>query len=169
MLNFGKIFRVSFKRMGAQTSLAVQWLILPSKAGASSIPGQRGKIPHASWPKTSNIKQKQYCKKFNKNFKMVHLKKKSFKNIYSVILEYRVLYISVMITLLFTLIKSSKFLPVYKLLFFFLSFTDCSLLKFPNIVVLFFHTSQFISVRFCCVYFEALLLGEHKFETFISV
>ena len=100
---------------------------------------------------------------------MVHLKKKSFKNIYSVILEYRVLYISVMITLLFTLIKSSKFLPVYKLLFFFLSFTDCSLLKFPNIVVLFFHTSQFISVRFCCVYFEALLLGEHKFETFISV
>ena len=78
MLNFGKIFRVNFKRMGAQTSLAVQWLILPSKAGVSSIPGQRGKIPHASWPKTSNIKQKQYCKKFNKNFKNGSSQKKIF-------------------------------------------------------------------------------------------
>ena len=43
---------------------------LPSNAGgASSIPGQGGKIPHALWPKNENIKQKQYCKKFNKDFK----------------------------------------------------------------------------------------------------
>ena len=43
--------------------------ILPSKVGASSIPGQRRKISHASWPKNSNIKEKQYCNKFNKDFK----------------------------------------------------------------------------------------------------
>ena len=37
--------------------------------GVSSIPGQGAKIPHASWPKNQNIKQKQYCNKFNKEFK----------------------------------------------------------------------------------------------------
>ena len=36
-----------------------------------SIPGQGAKIPHASWPKTQNIKQKQYCNKFNKDFKKI--------------------------------------------------------------------------------------------------
>ena len=44
--------------------------ILPSHAtGSGSIPGQEAKIPHASWPKNQNIKQKQYCSKFNKHFK----------------------------------------------------------------------------------------------------
>ena len=33
---------------------------LPSNAGGvGSIPGQEAKIPHASWPKNQNIKQKQ--------------------------------------------------------------------------------------------------------------
>ena len=42
----------------------------PSNAeGAGSIPGQEAKIPHASQPKNQNIKQKQYCNKFNKDFK----------------------------------------------------------------------------------------------------
>ena len=42
----------------------------PSNAGgAGSIPGWGAKIPHASWPKNQNIKQKQYCNKFNKDFK----------------------------------------------------------------------------------------------------
>ena len=42
----------------------------PSNAGGmGSIPGLGAKIPHASWPKTQNIKQKQYCNKFNKDFK----------------------------------------------------------------------------------------------------
>ena len=42
----------------------------PSNAGsAGSIPGQGIKIPHASRPKHQNIKQKQYCNKFNKDFK----------------------------------------------------------------------------------------------------
>ena len=43
----------------------------PSNAGAvGSIPGQRAKIPHALWPKNQkNMKQKQYCNKFNKDFK----------------------------------------------------------------------------------------------------
>ena len=34
-----------------------------------SIPGQGAKIPHASQPKNQNIKQKQYCNKFNKDLK----------------------------------------------------------------------------------------------------
>ena len=38
------------------------------------IPGQGTKIPHALWPKNQNIKQKQYCYKFNKDFKNGHQK-----------------------------------------------------------------------------------------------
>ena len=55
---------------------------LPSNAGgAGSIPGQGANIPHASGPKkkNQNIKQKQYCNKFNKDFKKKngpHQKKK---------------------------------------------------------------------------------------------
>ena len=42
----------------------------PSNAGGVGlIPGQGAKIPHASTPKSQNIKQKQYCNKFNKDFK----------------------------------------------------------------------------------------------------
>ena len=42
----------------------------PSNVGdAGSRPGQGAKILHASWPKTQNIKQKQYCNKFNKDLK----------------------------------------------------------------------------------------------------
>ena len=41
-----------------------------SNAGcAGSIPGRRAKISHALEPKNQNIKQKQYCNKFNKDFK----------------------------------------------------------------------------------------------------
>ena len=52
--------------------------ISPSSAGSvGSIPGQGVKIPHTSWPKNKNIKQKQYCHKFNKDFKKgPHQKKK---------------------------------------------------------------------------------------------
>ena len=42
----------------------------PSNAGSMSrIPGWGAKIPHTSWLKNQNIKQKQYCNKFNKDFK----------------------------------------------------------------------------------------------------
>ena len=48
---------------------------LPSSAGdAGVIPGPGSKIPHLK-PKNQNIKQKQYCNTFNKDFKMVHIKK----------------------------------------------------------------------------------------------
>ena len=40
-----------------------------SAGGAGLIPGQGAKIPHASQPKHQNIKQKQYCNRFNKDFK----------------------------------------------------------------------------------------------------
>ena len=45
--------------------------ISPSNAGvAGLIPGQGTKIPHASQPKTQNIKQKkQCCNKFSKDLK----------------------------------------------------------------------------------------------------
>ena len=38
---------------------------------AGLIPGQGAKIPHASWPKTQNIKQKQHFNKFNTDFKKI--------------------------------------------------------------------------------------------------
>ena len=42
---------------------------LPSSAGgAGSIPGREAEIPCALEPKNQNIKQKQYCNKFNKDF-----------------------------------------------------------------------------------------------------
>ena len=42
----------------------------PSNAGGVGlIPGRGIKIIHASRTKTPNIKQKQYCSKFNKDFK----------------------------------------------------------------------------------------------------
>ena len=48
---------------------------LPSKEGGTGyIPGRGVKIPHALRPKTQNIKQKQYCNKFNKDL-MIHIKK----------------------------------------------------------------------------------------------
>ena len=52
----------------------------PSNAGvAGSISGQGAKIPHASRPKNQNVKQKQYCNKFDKDLKIVHIKKKKKK------------------------------------------------------------------------------------------
>ena len=42
----------------------------PSNAGGDgSIPGWGAKIPHALRPKNQNIKQKQYCNEFDKDFK----------------------------------------------------------------------------------------------------
>ena len=44
--------------------------ILPSHAESVGLtPGQEAKIPHTLRPKTQNIKQKQYCNKFNEDFK----------------------------------------------------------------------------------------------------
>ena len=42
---------------------------LSNAEGEGAIPGQEAKIPHASWPKDQNIKQKQYYNKPNKDFK----------------------------------------------------------------------------------------------------
>ena len=61
----------------------VQWLrkTSPSSAVCAGLtPGQGAKIPHAAGPKKNNIKKKQYCNKFNKDFKNgPHQKKKSLK------------------------------------------------------------------------------------------
>ena len=63
----------------------------PSSAGgAGSIPGRGAKIPHASQPKNQNIKQKQYCNKFNKDFKNgPHQKKKNLKKEKNVLCSWR--------------------------------------------------------------------------------
>ena len=39
-----------------------------SPFNAGPIPGQGTKTPHTLPPKNQNIKQKQYCNKFNKDF-----------------------------------------------------------------------------------------------------
>ena len=39
--------------------------LLANAEGAGTIPGWRLKIP---WPKNQNMKQKQYCNKFSKDF-----------------------------------------------------------------------------------------------------
>ena len=42
----------------------------PSNAGVGGLISGRGvKIPHSSGPRNQNIKQKQHCDKFNKDFK----------------------------------------------------------------------------------------------------
>ena len=44
--------------------------ILPSNArDMSLIPGSGANILYALWPENQNIKQKQYCNKFNEDFK----------------------------------------------------------------------------------------------------
>ena len=54
--------------------------LLSSAGDTDSIPGWGTKIPHASQPKNQNTEQKQYCNKFNKEFKTSpHQKKKIFK------------------------------------------------------------------------------------------
>ena len=53
----------------------------PSNAkDAGSSPGQGAKISHASQPKSQNIKQKQYCDKFNRGFINGPHQKKNLKN-----------------------------------------------------------------------------------------
>ena len=54
----------------------------PSNSGGMGlIPDRGAKIPHASRPKNQNIKQKQYCNKFNKDFlKKWSTSKKLLKN-----------------------------------------------------------------------------------------
>ena len=54
---------------------------LPSSAGGEgSVPGRGAEIPHTSWLKSQNIKQKQYCNTFNKDFKSGPHQKSLLKN-----------------------------------------------------------------------------------------
>ena len=40
-----------------------------TEGGVGSASGQEARIPHALQPKSHNIEEKQYCSKFNKDFK----------------------------------------------------------------------------------------------------
>ena len=54
---------------------------LPSNVrGVGLIPHQGALIPHTSWSKKQNIKQKSYCNKLNKHFKNDPYKKSLLKN-----------------------------------------------------------------------------------------
>ena len=56
--------------------------ISPSNAGGVSlVPCWTTKIPHGLWPKNQNIKQKQYCNKFSKDFKNGPHQKRNLKKI----------------------------------------------------------------------------------------
>ena len=55
------------------------WLGVPMQGMRGSTYDQAAKIQHALWPKCQNIKQKQYCNKFNTILKMVHIQKKRKK------------------------------------------------------------------------------------------
>ena len=61
----------------------MQWLKLCAsnarERGAGSIPGQGANTPHDLQPRNQNIKWKQYCNKFNKDFKNGSHPKKSFR------------------------------------------------------------------------------------------
>ena len=63
------------------TSLVVQWLrlCLPMQGVWVRSPVRELRSHMARDQKNQNIKQKQYCNKFNKTFKMVHIKKKNLK------------------------------------------------------------------------------------------
>ena len=52
-----------------------------NEGGAGLISAWETKMPHASWPKNQNIKQKQSCNKFSKHFKNGPRQKK--KKIYN--------------------------------------------------------------------------------------
>ena len=62
------------------TSLVVQWLRLYLPVLGVQIQSLvrelRSHMPHGQKGKKEDIKQKQCCNKFNKDFKMVHIKKK---------------------------------------------------------------------------------------------
>ena len=69
--NLAKLFQMKFSPV-VKTS--------PSSEGrAGPIPDWGAKIPHALRAKNQNIKQKQYCNKFNKEFKNRPQEKKSLK------------------------------------------------------------------------------------------
>ena len=65
------LYFLSSKVTLQETSLAVQWLRLHLliQGVAGSIPCQGVRLPGALGPEKQNIKQKQYCSKFNEDFK----------------------------------------------------------------------------------------------------
>ena len=65
-----------FQNQNQETSLTSSDWDSFNAGGSGSTSSWGAKIPHASWPQHQNIKQKQYCNKSNKVFKinMVHIK-----------------------------------------------------------------------------------------------
>ena len=71
-------FQFSFKLV--ETGLVVQWLRLCLTMQGMRVWSLAGDLrSHMPRGQKTKTKQKQYCNKFNKDFKMVHIKKKSEK------------------------------------------------------------------------------------------
>ena len=76
--NFEK-FQICRKSEGTVQGLHGGPVVKTSPSNAEGlIPGWGGKIPHASRLRNQNIKQKQYCNKFNKDVKNGPCQKKVF-------------------------------------------------------------------------------------------
>ena len=70
-LKCNKKYCLFHKNLYLGTALVVQWLTLypPLQGvGGQFLVWEEAKIPYASGPENQNIKQKQYCNKFNKGF-----------------------------------------------------------------------------------------------------
>ena len=55
-------------------------IALSNAGGVGSVPDWGANSLHALWPKNQNIKEKQYCDKFSKHFKSIHIQKYPLKN-----------------------------------------------------------------------------------------
>ena len=61
--------------------------LLSNAGGAGLIPGRGTKIPHASWSKNQNVKQKQCYNKFNEDFKNGPYQKEPLKKKNLILME----------------------------------------------------------------------------------
>ena len=130
------MFCSSWKDEYGGTSLATQC----NAGDVGSIPGQGAKISHALRPKHQNIKQKQYCNKFNKDLKNgLHQNKKKISTVIvylSFVWKISSLPGIFIHTLFYCFLK--KLLLLYFALLYFLQIKDLWQLCWACLLVLFF-------------------------------
>ena len=144
---------------------------LPSSAeGTRSIPGRGTKIPNALGPESQNIKQKQYCNKFNKdkkkkknqiknlsNQKIIVLSKRSYNKIYQIFQKNQCEILSVV----FSLASSSLFSPFLVLVCWFCSGLDTHLLGWcliPELLVSLYLNTLIVTWLWSVCWLDPMLL-----------
>ena len=63
------MLNLTFKRNGDFPGSPVVKTSSSNSGHESSIPGWEARTPNVSWAKNQNIKQKQYCNRFSRDFK----------------------------------------------------------------------------------------------------